>query len=281
MSLKLVSFEYIPKKTNGWSSRKLNFGNTLTVAKGPNTTGKTPLLKGIIYSLGFPAELPKEVTDHCSEVVLEVVSENIPYTFIRKIADDVFISLSSGDNLILEARNLNDISEKVYELLGIKRKLLTTKGGNSSVYPYVDSILPAFWADQDIGWSDIYSVFKYKDYIKCQREEVYRLILDLEAKHPFVDKNLYEEAKSKLEGIQKALKVKGEVLLQLKIEKYSRKDEMIEDLKTKKIEIEKKINDINEKISTQEDGGIYYSSQVCIWRSKTESPGTVKVRVFA
>lgn len=47
MTFKLESIEFTPSGTEGWESGKLIFGSQVTVVHADNTTGKTPLLKGI------------------------------------------------------------------------------------------------------------------------------------------------------------------------------------------------------------------------------------------
>lgn len=65
MSVRLHTFQYLPRGPHGWGSRVLPFGQMFTAVQGPNGTGKTPLIKGIIQGLGHEVELPPDVLARC------------------------------------------------------------------------------------------------------------------------------------------------------------------------------------------------------------------------
>ena len=53
MSVRLESFQYLPRGSDGWGSRLLPFGEMFTAVQGANGTGKTPIMKGVIQGLGL------------------------------------------------------------------------------------------------------------------------------------------------------------------------------------------------------------------------------------
>ena len=66
MSVRLESFEYLPRGANGWGSRLLRFGSVFTAVQGSNGTGKTPIMKGVVQGLGHEVELPPMYSDAVS-----------------------------------------------------------------------------------------------------------------------------------------------------------------------------------------------------------------------
>ena len=52
MSVRLESFQYLPRGADGWGSRLLHFGDLFTAVQGRNGTGKTPIMKGVMQGLG-------------------------------------------------------------------------------------------------------------------------------------------------------------------------------------------------------------------------------------
>ena len=52
MSVRLESFQYLPRGADGWGSRLLHFGDLFTAVQGRNGSGKTPIMKGVMQGLG-------------------------------------------------------------------------------------------------------------------------------------------------------------------------------------------------------------------------------------
>ena len=66
MSVRLESFQYLPRDADGWGSRLLHFGDMFTAVQGPNGSGKTPIMKGVMQGLGHEVELPPDVLSGAS-----------------------------------------------------------------------------------------------------------------------------------------------------------------------------------------------------------------------
>jgi hypothetical protein len=75
MSVRLHSFQYRPRGTDGWGSRLLHFGDLFTAVQGPNGSGKTPIMKGIVQGLGHEVELPPDVLTRCEFAELTLIVE--------------------------------------------------------------------------------------------------------------------------------------------------------------------------------------------------------------
>lgn len=248
MSIRLLDLEFTPAVNNGWESGLLKFGEKVTVVHGDNTTGKTPLLKGIVFCLGYPATIPQEVKINCKEVKLNVSILGERITFTRQLNIDFNIEIQSKDSRKLFT-NANEFSEEIFRLFGFSRPTLTRKLGVGSSQPYVDSLFPLFWIDQDSGWNEIYRPIRSKDFIKSSKQEMIRLMLGIVPKYPFVDKTMYEAAKEKLEATEQAIRVKKELLKQLKISNSFENKEYLEELNTKKNGIKKELDVVSEKMT--------------------------------
>ena len=245
--IKLKSLELIPKGQDGWKSGKLEFGEKVTIAHGDNTTGKTPLLKSIVYALGFPASIPKLVQEHCLSVRLKLEKGTSSLTIERYIKDEfhVVVRSESGERSFLSA---DEMSGYIFEMLELSRVQLTTKMGAGSAYPYVDNLFPLFWVDQDFGWTDIYRTIKNKDFLKSSKQEMIRLILGLSPKYPFIDKSVHEAAKDTLKATKEALKIKKKVLTELKIQKTVADIKKKESFETKRSQIKSELQKLDDQL---------------------------------
>ena len=65
MSVRLQSFQYLPRGADGWGSGLLHFGDVFTAVQGANGTGKTPIIKGVMQGLGHELELPPDILQRC------------------------------------------------------------------------------------------------------------------------------------------------------------------------------------------------------------------------
>ncbi len=96
MSIRLSTFQYLPKDPDGWASGLLHFGDLFTTVQGPNGAGKTPIMKGVMIALGHEVELPPAIRTHCraAEVALEVEGQRVVIT--RHLADEYRLTVSEG-----------------------------------------------------------------------------------------------------------------------------------------------------------------------------------------
>src|SRR5438270_7287389 len=96
MSVKLTSFQYLPRGADGWGSRLLHFGDMFTAVQGPNGAGKTPIMKGVMLGLGHEVALPPDVLERCQFAEVRLMVDGRPVTLTRRLGTDFEIRLDDG-----------------------------------------------------------------------------------------------------------------------------------------------------------------------------------------
>lgn len=204
MSFKLRRLEFRPR-AGGWTSGRLDFGEPFTLIHGPNGSGKTPLIKGMVYALGCPVEIPPEITSQCASVELDLESDDGLWRIERPFADtfSVRIFQTEGD-AAQEFDSEKDYSEWMLGKMGLKPSALVSKQ-NAKASVYIGTVIPGLWIDQDRGWTSIYSAMPTQNFIVSQQQEMIRLLLGLRAKRPFDQREEYEEKKGELATLDERL----------------------------------------------------------------------------
>jgi len=195
MTARLESFRYIPTVVDGWETPELPFGALFTAVQGDNGSGKTPIMKGIMMALGHELLLPPDILQHCSQAQLKLKVDGETITLTRNLRADFELLVEGG------AEPEVFLSPRAYarwfaELLGTELRELTSKGATPTARSlYANLIVPAFWVDQDNGWTVAYFTPAEKNFIADQRQEVIRFLTGLPARHPFRDKSEYDRLK--------------------------------------------------------------------------------------
>src|SRR5258708_40042703 len=96
MSVRLESFQYLPRGSDGWGSRLLHFGDMFTAVQGANGTGKTPIMKGVIQGLGHEVELPPDVLERCQSAEMTLMVDGRRVTLRRRLGSDFEIHADDG-----------------------------------------------------------------------------------------------------------------------------------------------------------------------------------------
>lgn len=205
--MSLEALELLPRGQSGWGCGPLSFGRHTTLLLGQNGAGKTPLIKALTYCLGYPIELPPLVREKCSAARLTLREGEVDYRITRQLAPGVDITVTTGGGESIAFRDERAFSEWVLPKLGVSLRTLSNPGGEK-VAPYMSIVGPMFLVDQDRGWVTSYVPFDTHQFVKDQREEVARWLLDVPAKHRPVDKTEYQAAKTTLAGIQEQIAFK-------------------------------------------------------------------------
>ncbi|WP_224247983.1 hypothetical protein [Hyalangium gracile] len=191
----LKSLRFQARRGAQWISTDFRFGTNLTVLHGPNGSGKTPVIKGIVYALGYPIELTPEVRASFESIEV-VVSRDAEDYSIKRIVDSEFeIVVSKAGSKSIRFEKERDFTKWFLELLAIPLTKLTDRGGNETI-PYVSVLIPGLYVDQDLGWRSLYAPAKTKNFIKDQEQEVLRILLGVPAKNPYRNVQDFAEAKS-------------------------------------------------------------------------------------
>jgi len=214
MSVRLRSFQYLPRRADGFGSRLLPFGDMFTAVQGANGTGKTPIMKGVIQGLGHEVELPPEVMTRCEFAQTTITIEGRPVTLTRRLGPDFDMRVDGGS----EPQTYTNQAEYAKWFIGLfsadPPTLTTRQNQSSELYPTV--LLPALWVDQDHGWTTDYWTPANRNFIQDQRQEVIRFIVGLPPRHPFKARAEFEAAKDSLERTERALEMQRFIVERLR-----------------------------------------------------------------
>lgn len=209
--MKLINIQIFPKGSKGWGSDLLVFGENITQLFGSNGCGKTPLIQSIAYCLGYPCIFRQDIYDHCESVRLRVQTDRgdllISRVYLKSDFEiEVIEPLGASKKFFNEA----DYSSYIFDWLGLETKNLVSTS-RTKTPPYLSTLLPFFYINQDKGYSRIYS--SERSFIKDQFSEMIRILFGLPVKNSFDEKKEKIIAQENLE------------LLDKQVEEYNRKYE--------------------------------------------------------
>jgi len=176
-----------------------------TTVQGPNGSGKTPILKGVMQGLGHEVELPPEILKRCESAQVTLQVDGRPVLLIRRLGPDFEITVVDGEQSETYT-NEAMYAARLLALLNAEAPHLTTKQNQPSGL-YANILLPALWVDQDHGWTTDYWTPINRNFIKDQRQEVIRFLLGLPARHPFRQRTDFDDAKESLERTEKTIEM--------------------------------------------------------------------------
>jgi predicted nucleic acid-binding Zn-ribbon protein len=222
MSVRLQSFEYLPRGADGWGSGLLHFGDMFTAVQGPNGTGKTPIMKGIIQGLGHEVELPPDVLARCEAARTTITVDGWPVTLTRRLGVDFELRVDDGGEATYTSQA--EYAKWFVGLFAADPPTLTSKQSQPvGLYPTV--LLPAIWVDQDHGWTVDYWTPANRNFIQDQRQEVIRFLVGLPPRHPFRARTEFDAAKQSLERIERAIEMQRFIVDRLRTNEQLSDDE--------------------------------------------------------
>jgi hypothetical protein len=223
MSVRLESFQYLPRGSDGWGSRLLHFGDLFTAVEGANGTGKTPIMKGVMQGLGHEVELPPDVLARCQVAETMLRIDGRPVTLTRRLGSDFELNVDDGPNR-QTFTSQSEYAKWFIALFNAEPRTLTNKQ-NQVAELYVTVLLPALWVDQDHGWTTDYWTPPNRNFIQDQRQEVIRFLVGLPARHPFRQRTEYDAAKETLERTERAIEMQRFIVERLRTNEQLEDDE--------------------------------------------------------
>ena len=202
--MKLISIQIFPSGLSGWQSDLLHFAKNITQLFGANGCGKTPIVQSIAYCLGYPSIFRNDIYDRCNYVVLEVSTPKGNLKIKRVYSKSTDIELTEPNGRLQRFFDEKEYSTYLFEWLGLKVDNLVTNG-NKSTPPYLSSMLPIYYLDQDDGYNKFYS--PPSNFIKDQFSEMMRMVFDLPIKNSFNQKKEKIRAKERLEYLDKQVEL--------------------------------------------------------------------------
>jgi hypothetical protein len=202
--MKLLNIQIFPDSTSGWGSELLEFGVGITQLFGPNGCGKSPVVQSIAFCLGFPCIFRNDIYEKCSFVVLNIETKKGSFSIKRFYTKSTNIEVTEPNKTLQTFYNEKDYSKYIFDLLDLKvNNLLST--GNKATPPYLSSMLPIFYLDQDEGYSKLYC--SPNNFIKDQFSEMMRMLFDLPVRNSFDAKKDKILAKDKLDYLDRQVEL--------------------------------------------------------------------------
>ncbi|HCE3267270.1 TPA: hypothetical protein N2696_002787 [Vibrio parahaemolyticus] len=194
--MKLISIRIVGKGISGWFSDELKFGDHITHLWGPNGCGKTPIVQSVAFCLGYPCVFREDIYKHCHYAILKVEANNDVFKIKRKIESNLEIEVIESDGSSQTFFNEDEYSDYLFSVLGLERPNIVSTG-NKITKPYLATLLPIIYLDQDDGYRKHY--YSKSNFIKDQYEEMIRVLFSLPAKNSFNKKKKKLEEKDKLD----------------------------------------------------------------------------------
>ncbi|MYM65615.1 hypothetical protein GTP45_02050 [Pseudoduganella sp. FT55W] len=183
--MKLLTLQIAPRGIGGLRSELLKFGDHITQLFGPNGSGKTPTVQSIAFCLGYNSVFRDDIYSRCEYAELTFSVGDELFKSSRAFSRDFDLTFESNGR-IQHFYSEREFSDHLFQLLDLDadRRLVGMQG--EVISPYISTILPLYYLDQDNGYNSFYS--PPATFIKDQHSEMMRIAWKLAAKHSFDQK---------------------------------------------------------------------------------------------
>lgn len=180
--MRLVSLQLTAQGVTGWESPVLQFGHRTTSLYAKNGSGKTPLVHALAFCLGYPITFRDDINARCKSAVLVVEQDRQQITLERFLGKEFATCVTVSGGETLQYYSERDYSNAIFELLGLEVPALVSTS-KQATQPYLSTVLPIFYLNQDTGYSDAYK--PYRPFISDQFVEMVRFVFGLAPRHSF------------------------------------------------------------------------------------------------
>lgn len=153
--MRLHSVRLEPSRPSGWFSGELLFGDQITELYGPNGCGKTPVIQSISFALGYQTRFRDDVVSNCRAAVLSLETDDGLVELHRKMGGSFDVEVWQKGSLDKSFYNEKEYSEFLFNLFKLDFPTLTSSS-NVAITPYMSTLLPIFYLDQDVGYTGAY-----------------------------------------------------------------------------------------------------------------------------
>jgi predicted nucleic acid-binding Zn-ribbon protein len=196
--MRLISLQLTAQGAHGWESPVLNFGHRTTSLYAKNGSGKTPLVHALAFCLGYPVTFRNDINDKCKSALLTIEHNGQRIILERFIGKEFSARLTFADGQSVDYFYDADYSNAIFELVGMGVPTLVSTS-KQATQPYLATVLPIFYLNQDTGYSDAYR--PYRPFISDQFVEMIRFVFGLAPKHSFEEQKDLLAAKESLDQI--------------------------------------------------------------------------------
>lgn len=171
--MKLVQLQISAKGPYGLSSDTLVLASNITQLYGENGCGKSPIIQSILYCLGYPSVFRDKIYENCEHTTLMVVINDVIYTIKRFYEKNSLNVEVFSQGITQKFYKESEFSEYVFKLLYLRYESLVSSS-RKRTEPYLSTILPVFYLNQETGYTKLYS--PKNSFIQNQFSEMIRLI---------------------------------------------------------------------------------------------------------
>lgn len=200
--MRLIKLQIFPKGRDGWASEELLFADHITQIYGPNGSGKTPVVQSISFCLGYPNEFRNDIYEQCNYAILSVDIAGSVYHFKRYYTKDVHIEIREPSGSLQTFFDEATHSAYLFELMGFEANELVDVRSKATS-PYMASLLPIFYLDQDYGYGTLYA--PPSNFVKDQFSEMVRMVFRLSPKNSVDEKRERRVAKEDLDILDRRI----------------------------------------------------------------------------
>lgn len=194
--MKLIKIQLLPRGEQGWSSKSLLFGNEITSLYAPNGSGKTPIIQAIVFCLGYPVTFRQDLIEKCSTIELMIEIADKCYLISRVIDKDFYLTISDSSRQESIFVNELEYSRYIFSKFNLDIPTLISSS-KQSTEPYLATVLPIFYLDQDYGYGAVYKA--HQMFIRDQFCEMVRFLFQFGPKNSFNAKKELLRLKTDLE----------------------------------------------------------------------------------
>lgn len=261
MSIKLISLRIIPNE-KGWESELLKFGTPVTLLKGENGSGKTPLILSALYCLGYASTFRRDIVERCKSAVLNLQISGRPFSIEREFKKNgnwTALGNTGKDQIPVEFSSERKFAEWFFEMGGMPLHKLTQSNDKEPTIPYLSTLLPTCYVDQTGGWQQLY--YSSAKFIKDQHQEMYRLNLGLSPKHPFERKDALVKEKQNLLRIEELAEQRSLIIKELESASDATEVDRVR-LEEKKRQLSLRVREIREQMGAIQAHPTPFESQL-------------------
>ncbi len=185
-------------------ARRINFHPKCTVITGPNDTGKSSLIKTLVYAFGTEPRMLREWKSTIGKVLVCFTVDDRSYKILRE--GDTFTVFGDHPKPIGVFTSVtNQLGPWLATLLNFGIKLTDNSG--ALITPPPAFLLLPYYFDQDTSWTASWNSFTRLQQIKDWRRDLIEYHVGLKPNEYYATKGSHLKAKTELAKVEAAQKV--------------------------------------------------------------------------
>lgn len=186
-------------------AKTLNFDPKCTVLTGPNHTGKSALIKSLMYALGAEPKIEKAWKTEAAKLLVSFTVGGVGYKLLRE--GRTFTAFGSNDEPLHIFHSITDeLGPWMAGLTNFGVKLTATADRALATPPPAFLFLP-YYFDQDASWTNSWSGFEHLQQMSKWKQDLIEYHVGLRPNDYYTLKGDYLRTKQALESADAALQL--------------------------------------------------------------------------